>query len=117
MILFPSREAFSSGNCRRAATVARVMNGRYVSEKPYCAWNVGLLRSRVFATAVMSTRWTVVTCADVRFDITMCSAIRCRIVLSGSMRVLAGPAAGGAAGDGGGTAGAGAAGAVTAGRG
>src|ERR1019366_5338642 len=73
--------------------------------------------SRMRATLVMSTRWTVVTCAEVRLDITMCSAILTRMVLMGSMRVLACPAggsgatAGGAAGPAAGSgAGAGAAG-------
>src|ERR1039458_8182597 len=46
------------------------------------------------ATLVMSTRWTVVTCAEVRLDINMCSAILMRMVLMGSMRVLACPAGG-----------------------
>src|ERR1039458_10610397 len=58
------------------------------------------------ATLVMSTRWTVVTCAEVRLDINMCSAILMRMVLMGSMRVLACPA-GGSGAIGGGAAGAG----------
>src|SRR2546429_183183 len=37
----------------------------------------------------MSTRCTVVTCAETRLLMTMCSAIFCRILLIGSTRVLA----------------------------
>src|ERR1039457_6732011 len=114
MMLLLSSEALSSGNWRRAATAARVMNGSQVRPKPYAAWNCALWLSRMRATLVMSTRWMVVTCAEVRLDITMCSAILMRIVLIGSMRVLACPAGGsgtfgsgaaGAAGGGGGVAG------------
>src|ERR1022692_2192532 len=46
------------------------------------------------ATLVMSTLCMVVTCAEVRRLATMCSAMRMRMVLIGSMRVLACPAAG-----------------------
>src|ERR1039458_5093442 len=50
------------------------------------------------ATLVMSTLCMVVTCAEVRRLATMCSAMRMRMVLIGSMRVLACPAAGGGGG-------------------
>ena len=53
---------------------------------------IGLVASRIFATRVISTLWTVVTCAEVRLLITMCSAILMRMVLIGSTRVLACPA-------------------------
>src|ERR1039458_4711178 len=46
------------------------------------------------ATLVISTLCMVVTCAEVRRLATMCSAMRMRMVLIGSMRVLACPAAG-----------------------
>src|SRR5581483_3282561 len=42
----------------------------------------------------MSTRCTVVTCAEVRLLITMCSAIFCRITDIGSVRVFADSASG-----------------------
>src|ERR1035438_461340 len=64
------------------------------------------------ATLVMSTLCMVVTCAEVRRLATMCSAMRMRMVLVGSMRVLACPAAGsggGASTGGGGGGGVGAA--------
>src|SRR5207237_2646619 len=48
-----------------------------------------LCLSRMRATFVMSTLWTVVTCADVRWLSSMCSAMRMRIVLIGSTRDLA----------------------------
>src|ERR1039457_3412524 len=50
------------------------------------------------ATLVISTLCMVVTCAEVRRLATMCSAMRMRMVLIGSMRVLACPAAGGGGG-------------------
>src|ERR1039457_6209426 len=52
------------------------------------------------ATLVISTLCMVVTCAEVRRLATMCSAMRMRMVLIGSMRVLAFPAAGGGGGAG-----------------
>src|SRR5271165_5628279 len=59
----------------------------------------------------------VVTCGDVRLDITMCSAILMRMVLMGSIRVLAGTAAGRGAGGAGVTAGGGGGGGATGGGG
>src|SRR5258708_6218817 len=86
-MLVPSMEALTMGYARRASAAARVTNDRYVSEKPLRAWNSALARSRARATLVMSTRWTVVTWAEVRLLRSMCSAMRWRMVDMGSMRV------------------------------
>src|SRR5580658_2475048 len=83
----PSMDALRIGYCRSAAVVARSTNGRNVRPNPYCAWNWPLTLSRSLATRVISTLWTVVTWAEVRLLNTMCSAIFCRIVLIGSIRV------------------------------
>src|ERR1017187_2882613 len=97
-MLLPSSEALSNGNCRKATAEAAVINGSQVSENPWLAWNWPLNRSRSFATLVISTRWMVVTCAEVRLESSMCSAILIRMVLSGSIFVLApGEKAGGGA--------------------
>src|ERR1039458_7127370 len=88
-MLLPSSEALSNGNWRKATAEAAVINGSQVSEKPWLAWNWPLNRSRSFATLVISTRWMVVTCAEVRLESSMCSAILIRMVLSGSIFVLA----------------------------
>src|SRR5258706_8743622 len=87
MMLVPSMEAFTTGNCRKAAVAARTTKGRNVRLNPYCAWNWPLILSRNFATRVISTLWTVVTCAEVCLLNTMCSAIFCRMVVIGSTRV------------------------------
>src|SRR5208283_731143 len=89
MMLFPSIEAFTIGNWRSAATEARTTNGRKVSEKPYCRLTSSLCLARSFATLVISTRCTVVTCAEMRLLATICSAILVRMVLMGSMRIFA----------------------------
>src|ERR1039457_5850269 len=97
-MLLPSSEALSNGNWRNATAAAAVINGSQVSENPWLAWNWPLNRSRSFATLVISTRWMVVTCAEVRLESSMCSAILIRMVLSGSIFVLApGEKAGGGA--------------------
>src|SRR5882757_8886882 len=88
-MFFPSIEALRIGNARSASTAAAVTKGRNVREKPLRAWNSAFDRSRSLAILVMSTRCTVVTCAEVRWLMTMCSAIFCRIVDIGSVRVLA----------------------------
>src|SRR5258708_13717037 len=94
-MLVPSMEALTTGKARRASAAARVTNERYVSEKPWRAWNSALARSRARATLVMSTRWTVVTWAEVRLLMIMCSAIRWRMVDIGSTRVWGCSARGG----------------------
>src|SRR5579884_3566070 len=100
-MFLPSTEALKIGKARRASAAAAVTNGRNVREKPLRAWNSAFERSRSLAILVISTRCTVVTCAEVRLLITMCSAIFCRMVLIGSVRTLADSArgnGGGAAG-------------------
>ncbi len=57
-----------------------------------------MCRARIFATFVMSILCTVVTCADVRFESTMCSAILDRMMLIGSTRTLAASTLGGGGG-------------------
>src|SRR6185437_14806721 len=89
MMLLPSMEALKIGNARSVSAAAAVRKGRNVKEKPFRELNSALDLSRSFAILVMSTRWTVVTCAEVRLLITMCSAIFCRIVLIGSVRTFA----------------------------
>src|ERR1700745_3338592 len=89
MMLLPSIDALTIGNARRASTAAWVTKGREVSDMPYCAWKLPLLRARILATFVISTLWIVVTCGEVDLLRTMCSAMALRMVLSGSTRVLA----------------------------
>src|SRR6478672_4582581 len=84
MMLVPSIEALTIGNCRKAAVAARTANGRNVRLMPYCCRNGPLSFSRILAILVMSTRCTVVTCAEVRLLNTMCSPIFWRMVLMGS---------------------------------
>src|SRR5689334_3898039 len=103
-MLFPSIEALTIGNSRRACAAATVTNGRNVNENPLRAWNSPFARSRSFAIFVISMRCTVVTCADVCFEKIMCSANFLRIVDIGSTRVFAASArgmGGGACGAGG----------------
>src|SRR5512142_1262324 len=90
MMLVPSMEAFTNGYCRRAAHAARTMNGRNVNPNPYCVWKVPFSLSRSLATLVMSTLWTVVTCAEVCLLNVMCSAIFWRMIVMGSTRIAAG---------------------------
>src|ERR1051326_4176099 len=96
MMLVPSMEALTIGNARSASDAARTTNGRNVSEKPWRAWNSALARSRAFATLVISTRWTVVTWAEVLLLMTMCSAIFWRMLVMASTRVGGAPAGVGA---------------------
>src|SRR5579875_714299 len=86
-MLVPSMDAFRIGYWRSAAAAARTTNGKYVRPNPYCAWNCAFTRSRILATRVISTLCTVVTCAEVCLENTMCSAIFCRMLLIGSMRL------------------------------
>src|SRR5260370_17883390 len=103
MMFDPSMEAFTIGYCRKAAAAARTTKGRNVRLNPYWAWNCPLIFSRSFATRVISTLCTVVTCAEVRLLKTMCSAIFWRIVDIGSMRVAGISPVRAIAGGGGGT--------------
>src|SRR5579883_450229 len=99
-MFLPSMEALKIGKERRASAAAAVTKGRNVKEKPLRAWNSALFLSRSLAILVMSTRCTVVTCAEVRLLMTMCSAIFWRMVLMGSVRTLADSARGNGAADG-----------------
>src|SRR5579884_1129070 len=104
-------DALKIGNARNASAAAAVTNGRNVNENPLRALNSAFDLSRSFAIFVMSTRCTVVTCAEVRLLMTMCSAIFCRMLLMGSVRVLAASGKGMAGGGAEGACGAGAGGA------
>src|SRR5580693_8606668 len=82
-------EALTMGKARSASTVARATKGRKVREMPLRAAKSSLCFARILATRLMSTRCTVVTCAETRLLITMCSAILIRMLLMGSTRFLA----------------------------
>src|SRR5579883_2026946 len=102
MMLVPSIDALKIGYSRIAAVAARSTKGRKVRLKPYWAWKLPLILSRILAIFVISTLWTVVTWAEVRLLNTMCSAIFWRMILMGSTRVEALNWIAGAAGCGGG---------------
>src|SRR4029079_3386866 len=67
------------GKALRASTVALTMNGMYVSLTPLRSWYCCLYLWRRCATRDMSISETVVTCAEMRFDITMCSDVFLRM--------------------------------------
>src|SRR4029450_6227577 len=78
-MLSPSTDALRPGKSLRASTVALTMNGMNVSltwlRSRYCC----LYLWRRCATRDMSISETVVTCAEMRFDITMCSDVFLRM--------------------------------------
>src|SRR6185436_9872568 len=78
-MLSPSTDALRTGKALRASTVALTMNGMYVSLTPLRSWYCCLYLWRRCATRDMSTSETVVTCAEMRFDVTMCSDVFLRI--------------------------------------
>src|SRR4029077_1496387 len=78
-MLSPSTDALRTGKALRASTVALTMNGMYVSLTPLRSWYCCLYLWRRCATRDMSISETVVTCAEMRFDITMCSDVFLRM--------------------------------------
>src|SRR6185503_9458500 len=78
-MLSPSTDALRTGKALRASTVALTMNGMYVSLTPLRSWYCCLYLLRRCATRDMSISETVVTCAEMRFDITMCSDVFLRM--------------------------------------
>src|SRR5882672_11074678 len=78
-MLSPSTDALRIGKALSAFTVALTMNGMYVSLTPLRSWYGCLYFWRRWAARDMSISKTVVTCAEMRFDITMCSAVFLRI--------------------------------------
>src|SRR4029079_18616267 len=90
------------------------MKGRNVSEKPSRSRHSSRWAARTRATRSKSTSTDVYTCALVDFDLTMCSAVRRRMLLHGTTWTPAGAGgvAGGAAGAGAGAAAAAGAGAA-----
>ena len=83
-MLSPSIEAFTSGNVFSASTAAFTMNGVGVSFTPWRSWKALWFSSRRRITRLMSTSKTVVTWAEVRRLMTMCSAIFLRMGLIGT---------------------------------
>src|SRR5262245_913094 len=79
----PSSDALITGNRLSAFTDAWTKNGVTVSFTPERS-NSAFIFSRAFKTFVTSTSKNVVTCAEVRRLITMCSAIELRIVVIGT---------------------------------
>src|SRR6185295_11916210 len=78
-MLSPSTDALRTGKALRASTVALTMNGMCVSLTPLRSWYCCLYLWRRCATRDMSTSETVVTCAEMRFDVTMCSDVFLRM--------------------------------------
>ena len=64
-------------------TAARAKNGVKVSLLPVACSNLAFIFSRSFTMRVTSTSKTPCTCALVRFDMIMCSAIFLRMTLHG----------------------------------
>src|SRR5581483_2288486 len=123
-MLSPSTDALMTGNALSASVTALITKGRKVILTPLRASKSPLMRSRSLAMFVKSTSKKVVTCAEVRLLVTMCSAIFFRIRLIGSTltrspgaNALTAGAAGAGAGAGAFAAGAGADGAGGAGAG
>src|SRR3954447_8305938 len=85
-MLFSSIDALRIGNSRNPVITACTTNGMYVSFTPRSAY-ASLCARRSLSIAVKSTSKTVVTCAEVCFEITMCCAIFLRMTESGSRRV------------------------------
>src|SRR6266540_3574842 len=78
-MLSPSTDALRVGKALSAFTAALTMNGMYVSLTPLRSWYGCLYFWRRWAARDMSISKTVVTCAEMRLDITMCSAVFLRI--------------------------------------
>ena len=73
------------GHLRMPCTTARAKNGVKVSLLPVACSNLAFIFSRSFTMRVTSTSKTPCTCALVRFDITMCSAIFLRMTDMGTI--------------------------------
>ena len=72
------------GHLRMAWMTARAKNGVYVSLLPVACSNLPFMLSRSFTIRVTSTSKMPCTCALVRFDMIMCSAIFLRMVVMGT---------------------------------
>ncbi len=73
-----------TGNALSASTAARTRSGVTVSRTPLRSSKTCRFAARSCIVRCMSTSNTVVTCAEVRRDRIMCSAIRLRIVVIGT---------------------------------
>src|SRR3979490_2093054 len=78
-MLSASTGALRIGKALSAFTVALTMNGMYVSLTPLRSWYGCLYFCRRGAARDMSISKTVVTWAEIRLDVTMCSAVFLRI--------------------------------------
>src|SRR5574340_949683 len=82
-MLSPSTLAFRTGNALRASTAAFRMKGIQVRRTPR-SWYDAPWVVRSWATQVKSISKTVETCAEVRLDSSMCSAVLRRIGVIGT---------------------------------
>ena len=83
-MLSPSTDELTMGHLRRPCTTARAKNGVKVSLLPVACSNLPFIFSRSLTMRVTSTSKTPCTCALVRFDMIMCSAIFLRMVDMGT---------------------------------
>src|SRR5664280_3929976 len=80
----PSTDELMMGHWRMPCTTARAKNGVKVSLLPVACSKFVFIFSRNFTMRVTSTSKTPCTCALVRFDSTMCSAIFLRMTDMGT---------------------------------